>query len=152
MSNPESLYVWGDVDGNTYFSWNEDGKPLMVGVQSDRLDSFFKALSDWETIDNEWIDFDYPFTHLGITVVECQVPTNEKSAFSGEQKNDHKIKLSFGDETNDLFLYSVTWDYLKSSFYEDILGQQTFGLPWYRKLHINITRFIRRRKARRTES
>ncbi len=105
MSNPESLYVWGDIYGHTYFSWNEGHSQYMISVSSSRVDSFFKALYDWETIDCEWIDFDNPFSHLGITIVECQVPTNEKSVLFGD---DHKIKLSFNGETPDLFLYKVT--------------------------------------------
>lgn len=116
LSNPEGLYVWGDIDGNTYFCWN-DTDHHMVGVPSEEVDKFFLELYKWETLDWEGIDLDYPFTHGNLSVVECRVPTGEKSVFDNESEvYEFKIKLTFGQDHPDLILWRTTWNYLRTVF------------------------------------
>lgn len=52
LCNPESLYVWGDVSGDHYFSWTDlHGELQQFGVPSDDFVEFFKRFRRWDVND-----------------------------------------------------------------------------------------------------
>ncbi len=141
LSNPESLYVWGDVNRNTYFSWwDGDKHHSMIGVPSDEVDKFFLELHKCETFD--YWGRDKPFSHGNMSVVECCIPTGKLDEF-GDEEGEFKVKLTLGPNNPDLIMWSVTWEYLKNSFYNHIIS-----IPWYHRWSQKLKGWIRERTAK----
>lgn len=142
LSNPESLYVWGDVDGNTYISWNDKcGVAQMYGIPSKDFDECFRRLKVWEKENALW---EKSFKYAGIEIAEVNFEEISKRILCDEEldnlykvsmwernvKIEHLIALSY-KENQLLLLWEVTWEYFKQSVYESL-----YQPPWFlRKLN-----------------
>jgi hypothetical protein len=138
-SNPEALYSWADIDGNTYFSW----KGNLIGIPTEKVNQFFRELYKFEVPGYGYVNEEEPFVCGDIGVVEFQEKTGEITIF-GDEDVEFKIKLSFGAKYPELIMWRSTWEYLKTNFYQELIGWQTFRTPWYRLLMDRIQRWYSR--------
>lgn len=130
LSNPESLYVWGDGKKTWFSWWDGDKHHPMIGVLSDEVDEFFLELYRRETFD--YWDIDEPFSHGNMSVIECRILTG-KLDMLGDEEGEFKVKLTLGPNNPDLIMWVVTWEYLKNSFYDHIISIPRYR-RWYQKL------------------
>jgi hypothetical protein len=104
LSNPESLYVWQSVYGNTCFS--VDGNRIYFEIPTKLFETAVRRYLS----SNDWLE---TFNYMGIRIETDYIDSDGK-------KNFGRIKLSYTkyDPTNhkeyfhQLIMWDVTWNYM----------------------------------------
>ena len=117
-SNPDGLYVYGDIDGSVHFHWSIE-EPLSSGRERPLMvpqDIFDRALKAWTDSFGENVDVD------GFTIAESHVfvdsgqpvPDGYHVLQEGAQPSAFLIKLAYKGAFVHVWL--VTWGYVAANW------------------------------------
>lgn len=101
-SNPEKLYIWGDVENATIAEGNKDTWNIPLNIFNGLIRKFHRRFHE------------YPCQYKGAQVDEIWVYDidDEDDNAPGHylKSSECKIKLSYGDHY--VIMWDVTWEYI----------------------------------------
>jgi hypothetical protein len=115
-SNPEKLYIWGDVEKATISEGNKETWNIPLNIFNGLIKKFHRRFHDC------------PCQYKGAQVVEVWVDENgiesDESAYLPHLKRlECKVKLSYYEdgEEHSVIMWDVTWEYIVYSNIEKLL-------------------------------